>query len=263
MRSVESINTILDASSHSDSGDKRLLNEDRVLIKKYAISNEEWGMFLVADGLGSSHNKVASQIIVDQLSHWWDNDLATILSFPFEPELVLTRLDEKIAEINSKIFAIDSKKRIGSTLSLLLTMGDRYIIRHVGDSRIYLLNRENGIRQLTNDHSYVATQIAEGLLSAEDAKVHPKRNVITRCIGMKNTVSLFYCDGTINDDDMFLLCTDGFYNLISEDAILDIVFNSEIELLEKVIMLRKCIEIGVAHDNVSLVLVSKNTLRGV
>lgn len=260
MRSVESINTMLDASSHSDSGDKRLLNEDRVLIKKYAISNEEWGMFLVADGLGSSHNKVASQIIVDGLSHWWDNDLATILSFPFEPQLVFTRLDEAIAKINSKIFAIESKKRIGSTLSLLLTMGDKYIIRHVGDSRIYLLNRENGIRQLTNDHSYVATQIAEGLLSAEEAKVHPKRNVITRCIGMKNTVSLFSCDGTISDDDMFLLCTDGFYNLISEDAILDIVFNSEIELLEKVRSLRKCIEVGAAHDNVSLVLVSKNTL---
>jgi len=252
----------VNAGSHSDSGDKRLLNEDRVLIKKYAISNEEWGMFLVADGLGSSPSKVASQIIVDELSHWWDNDLATILSFPFEPELVFTRLDEKIAKINNKIFAIESDKRIGSTLSLLLTMADRYIIRHVGDSRIYLLNRENGIRQLTNDHSYVAMQMEKGVLSAEEAKVHPKRNVITRCIGMNNTVSLFSCDGTINDNDIFLLCTDGFYNLISEDAILDIAFNSEFELLEKVRTLRKCIEVGAAYDNVSLVLVSKNTSRG-
>jgi len=245
--------TMLDASSHSDSGDKRPLNEDRVLIKKYAISSEEWGMFLVADGLGSVRSNVASQIIVDGLSYWWDNDLATILSFPFEPELVFTCLDETIAKINSKIFAMAQK--LGSTLSLLLTMGDKYVIRHVGDSRIYLLNRKNGIRQLTNDHSYVAKQIAEGLLSVAEAKVHPKRNVITRCIGMKSTVSLFSCDGIINNDDMFLLCTDGFYNLISEDTILNTVFNSELNLSEKVQNLRKCIR--TAHDNVSLILMSK------
>lgn len=259
---VPSHTTTLVASSHSDSGDKRPINEDRVLIKKYSISNEPWGMFLVADGLGSNHNKVASQMIVDHLSYWWDNDLATILSFPFQPDVVLSRLDEAIEKINEKVFSVESERKIGSTLSLLLMMGDRYAIRHVGDSRIYLLNRHTGIHQLTTDHSYVATQVAAGLMSEEEAKVHPRRNVITRCIGMKSTVVMFSKEGIAKKDDMFLLCTDGFHNLISDSVILDIVFSSELQISEKVQILRKCIKRGVAHDNVSLVLVGNNTLRG-
>jgi len=255
MHSAASIATTLDVSTHSDSGDKRPFNEDRVLVKKYTIFNETWGMFLVADGLGSNHNKIASQIIVDGLSNWWDNDLATMLSFSFEPDVVFARLDETIAKINEKIFSIESEKKIGSTLSLLFMMEDKYVIRHVGDSRIYVLNRENGIRQLTEDHSYVAAQVAAGLMTAEEAKVHPKRNVITRCMGMKNTVSMFSHMGIAGENDVFLLCTDGFYNLISEDAILDIVFNSELQTSEKVQILRKCIKS--AHDNVSIILVSK------
>lgn len=262
MRSAASITSALDSSSLCDSGDKRPFNEDRVLEKKYTISNEPWGMFVVADGLGSNHNKVASQIVIDQLSHWWDNELATILSFSFKPETVCDRLDETIAKINNKVFMTESEKKIGSTLSLLMMMGDKYIIRHVGDSRIYLLNRGSGIRQLTEDHSYVAAQVAAGLMTTEEAKVHPKRNVITRCMGMKSTVSMFTHSGVVTADDVFLLCTDGFHNLVSEDVILDIVFNQELETSEKVQILRKCIRSGVAHDNVSIILVGKNTLRG-
>ena len=255
MHSATSITTTLDVSSHSDSGDKRPFNEDRILVKKYTVLGKTWGMFLVADGLGSNHNKVASQIIIEQLSKWWDNDLATILSFSFEPEIVFARLDETLAKINEEIFLLESEKKIGSTLSLLLMMEDRYIIRHVGDSRIYVLNRETGIRQLTQDHSYVAAQVAAGLMTAEEAKVHPRRNVITRCIGMKRSVSMFSHEGIVGENDVFLLCTDGFYKLISEDAILDVVFNNRLQTPEKVRILRNCIKN--AHDNVSIILVSK------
>jgi len=248
------LHTTLHAASHSDSGDKRPFNEDRVLTKQYTVLNEAWGMFLVADGSGGA-NKPASQMIMDRLSAWWEGELATILSFPHGTGAVLASLNETIAEINKKIFQTQPEKRTGSTLSLLLIMDDKYIISHVGDSRIYAINRESGIRQLTEDHSYVAAQVAAGHLTAEGAKWHPKRNVITRSIGMRPTVSMFTQTGVVGQNDSFLLCTDGFHKLITDDEVLNIVLSRELQTPEKVQALRNSIKS--AHDNISIILVTQ------
>jgi len=245
----------LAAHGISDKGDLRSIDEDRILLKKYDIANEEWGMFLVADGMGAKgRGGEASQIIIDVLSNWWENELATILSMPFEPDLLFDSLDTAIAIANAGVLKIQAGEMMGSTLSLLFMMGQKYIIRHVGDSRVYLLNKMQGIRQLTKDHTYVASQMRAGLLTAAEAKVHPKRNVVTQVIGAKPELSMFCSAGECMADDMFLLCSDGFHNLVSEKTILDIAFNAS-DITEKVTSLRNSIEAGKAYDNVSIVLV--------
>jgi len=245
----------LAAHGISDKGDSRPIDEDRILIKKYDIANEEWGMFLVADGMGAKgRGGEASQIIVDVLSSWWENELATILSMPFEPDLLFNSLDTAIATANANVLKLQAGEMMGSTLSLLFMMGQKYMIKHVGDSRIYLLNKERGVRQLTKDHTYVASQMRAGLLTAAEAKVHPKRNVVTQVIGAKPELNMFYSEGECMPDDMFLLCSDGFHNLVPEKTILDIAFNSS-DITEKVTSLRGSIDAGKAYDNVSIVLV--------
>ena len=246
---------VLDIGNSCDTGDMRKINEDRVLVKKCLYNDEEWGLFTVADGMGGmSRGGEASQIIIDVLSDWWENTLP-VLQGLVEPDLVIDSLDKAIEAANTQVVAIQSGKMIGSTLSLLFMIGRKYTTRHVGDSRIYMLNREYGIRQLTTDHSYVAEQVKQGNLTQNEARIHPKRNAITKCIGMKNMPVLCKQQGTCKIGDILLLCSDGFYGLVSDAAILDTVFDSPPFMEEKIIALRNRITKGKAHDNVSIILV--------
>lgn len=194
-------------------------------------------MFLVADGMGGRGGE-ASQTIVDVLSSWWDNDLPTILSLPFEMEMVLSSLDSTIAVANSNVLALHPQNPIVSTLSLLMVMGKKYAIRHVGDSRIYLIN--DAICQLTPDH----------IIETE-----PMRTVLAKCIGAKKVVSLFNLVGESKPGDMFLLCTDGMYRQVTDEMILATVLNCSIAIEEKANALRNAIPPGKAYDNVSIILV--------
>lgn len=249
-------NTKLYAAFSCDKGDLRPSNDDRVLVKKYQVSGEEWGMFLVADGMGSNMlGSEAAGIIVDHLSRWWDNDLAQILSLSFEVKYCLESLDNTIKKANRKVAKLQSDKVAGSTLSLVLIVGQEYVIRHVGDSRIYSIGLNYGIRQLTQDHTYVAAKIKEGLLTAQEAKNHPKRNILTKCIGTKNTPDMFKYEGKLAPNEYLLLCSDGFYKAASEEAIIHTVFNPTLSLEKKVGALRSSIATGSASDNVSIILV--------
>ena len=228
----------MQVSFSCDRGDIRTTNEDRVMVKKYAIFNEEWGLFLVADGM-SGRGGEASQTIVDVLTGWCDNDLATLLSLPFDMDLVVSSLDSAIAVANSNIRALQTGEPIVSTLSLVLVMGKKYIIRHVGNSRIYLVDGQ--IRRLTTDH-------------IADAGLTSKRPVLTMCMGANNAISLFEAEGERKPGDMFVICSDGLYDLVADDIILATVTNPSTPMIEKAQALRACIPQGKAHDNVSIIL---------
>lgn len=107
---------------------------------------------------------------------------------------------------------------MGTTLSVMWR-ADRYMyIAHVGDSRIYRL-RENKLEQITEDHSLVGEFVRAGLITKEEARVHPRRNIITRALGTEgdNTPTLLAADYL--PTDRFLLCTDGLTGMVSDDEI--------------------------------------------
>jgi len=249
----------LPSASSCDSGDIRHINNDRVLSKKYTINNEEWGLFVVADGMGTGNEKgrttaESSQIVIDTLSAWWDKDLATMLSIPYEPENIIESLDNAIKLANTKTATMQIGKLKGTTLSLLLIMGRKYSVKHVGNSRIYKINNRSGISMLTEDHTYAAVQIKAGMLTLEDAEVHPNRNALTRCLGTNLMPEIFEIDGDIESGDMFLICSDGFYRHISEESMLDIVTDRMLSVEDKLQALRMKIQYGNAQDNVSIIL---------
>ena len=252
---------MLDTAHVCDKGDMRSTNEDKVLIKKYVITNEEWGLFVVADGMDGKLGNDAAQIVIDTLSAWWDNELATILSMPFQESFIVNSLDKAIEVANNKIAAQQSEKVVGCTMSLLLLMGQRYLIRHVGGSRIYLLNKSSGIHQITEDHTYVARQVRAGLIAADDARSHPKRNIITRCMGTQEMPTLFGSVGDAVLGDILLICSDGYYKHVPDKAIFDIAADPSMPVAVKVPSLRLCIEYGKAHDNISIILVHPKIQR--
>jgi protein phosphatase len=107
---------------------------------------------------------------------------------------------------------------IGSTVVVLLAHGRSCGYLWAGDSRIYLC-RDGRLKQLTRDHSQVEDLLASGTLSAEDALHHPARNLITRAVGAADTLELDEETMKVNDGDVFLLCSDGISNQVTEQEI--------------------------------------------
>jgi protein phosphatase len=104
---------------------------------------------------------------------------------------------------------------MGTTASVLIVAGRRYLIGQVGDSRVYLL-RDGALRQLTKDHSYVQEQVDAGFLTPEQARYHPYSNVITRCVGASPEVEPDVYTGEVRIGDLFLVASDGLTGMVDD-----------------------------------------------
>jgi protein phosphatase len=172
------------------------------------------GVFWGAAGWGApAAGEVASQMAVDLIaSELADlNDLAAAEAGP--------RLSDTLKLANRQVFQRTMKEvektGMGSTASALLISDTRYLIGHVGDSRIYLV-RDGRMSQLTRDHSLVQEQVDAGLITAEQARHHPQSNVITCCIGMSSEIEPDIIGGETRVGDVFLLASDGLTGMVED-----------------------------------------------
>jgi protein phosphatase len=117
--------------------------------------------------------------------------------------------------IFERTLAESDKQGMGTTASVLILAGKRYLIGQVGDSRVYML-REGGLKQLTKDHSYVQEQVDAGLLTPEQARYHPYSNVITRCVGAGESIEPDTFAGEVKPGDVFLLASDGLTGMVDD-----------------------------------------------
>src|SRR5947208_981529 len=124
------------------------------------------------------------------------------------------------------------KQGMGTTVSVLIVSGRRYLIGQVGDSRVYLL-RDGALKQLTKDHSYVQEQVDAGFLTPEQARYHPYSNVITRCVGASPDVQPDVYSGEVRVGDLFLVASDGLTGMV-DDRRLQILLMSRAEPERKV-----------------------------
>ncbi|MGH7652758.1 MAG: Stp1/IreP family PP2C-type Ser/Thr phosphatase [Gemmatimonadaceae bacterium] len=203
----------LAVAARTDVGRIRKGNEDSL----HASANAYRGLFIVADGMGGhAAGEVASEMAVEIVSH----DLSDL------NDLDAADAHEKVAralrDANRAVFERTRTERdklgMGSTVSALLLSETRYVVGHVGDSRIYIV-RENHMQQLTKDHSLVQEQVDAGLLTPEQARRHPQSNVITRCIGMADDIDPDVFDGEARIGDTFLLASDGLTGMIDDRRI--------------------------------------------
>jgi len=247
----------IEISSHTDIGDVKQTNQDCIFSKSDIMNNHSVGLFIVADGCGGlSYGEEISKLVVTHFSRVWNHELKTLLQHHIIKAHDVDELLEKaIRDINAGALAfshqVDSK--VGSTVSLLLTIDNRFYIKNVGDSRIYLL-RDSKITQLTEDQSLVADMIRNGEITKEEAKNFKKKNVLTMCIGVFDEIKTYSKSGKIKPGDKFLLCCDGVHNHISPEKMIEIVRNKKSPFEGKAEELRNVIEQGMANDNVSTVI---------
>jgi protein phosphatase len=208
--------------ARSDVGRKRKGNEDSLFL------NPEQKLYVVADGMGGhAAGEVASRVAVDAI-----NEFVTLTSgneeitWPFGLDDTISyegnRLKTAIRHANRRVLEATRESAeyegMATTVAAVLVDGDTAHLAHVGDSRIYLW-REGEISQLTKDHSWVNEQIQSGVVSAEQARSHPLRNVVTRALGGRSDLLVDVQSRRMNAGDVLLLCTDGLTTMIGDEDI--------------------------------------------
>lgn len=223
----------------TDPGRVRSLNEDSLLLRP------DIGLWMVADGMGGHDaGDFASQTLVREMDR---------LKEPASAPALLAALEARVVEANAVLRA-EAESRgngavIGSTLACLMVYGDAYACLWSGDSRVYRV-RHGQILQLSRDHTEAQELVDRGTLSIEEARTWPRRNVITRAIGVFDTPELEMVQGRIEDGDLFLLCSDGLTEHVTDAEILAA---SVLRPLRRVCdrLLRTTLDRG-AKDNVTI-----------
>ncbi|TMC89284.1 MAG: Stp1/IreP family PP2C-type Ser/Thr phosphatase, partial [Chloroflexi bacterium] len=214
----------LDVAQLTDVGRKREHNEDNmayVIPKDPQVMAKKGALFIVADGMGGhAAGEVASEIAVDTVSNMYYQD---------DSDEVATSLLRAIKRANALIHqrAAENMLRsgMGTTCVAAVLRGNMAYIANVGDSRAYIV-RGGQVKQVSQDHSWVAEQVRAGLLTEDQARTHAQRNVITRCLGTQADVEIDVFPEPIEENDALVLCTDGLSGLVTDDEIRRIVNQS-------------------------------------
>jgi PPM family protein phosphatase len=203
----------------TDTGRRRANNEDNmisILPDDPHVLAQKGILLIVADGLGG-HDKgeVASEMVVSEVSKRYYDDA--------ENEDVVSSLLQAIQQANEAVYtgSIEggmTERVMGTTCTAAVLLDDHAYIMNVGDSRAYLV-RQGGVRQVSLDHSWVAEQVRAGILTAEQARGHVQRNVITRCMGAHLNVEVDVFKEIMQPGDILLLCSDGLSNMVSDEEI--------------------------------------------
>lgn len=229
------------ASAVTDIGRRRVSNEDAFGM------DEELGLYVVADGMGGhAAGEVASREAVDTVISMVRRDRAVaqaVAAGDRSPEALrrLSRtLEAAIQAATYMVFAIaenePEQRGMGTTLSALLLCEDLGVVAQVGDSRVYRV-RDSTVERLTEDHTLVAWQLKQGIISAAEAERSPHKNVITRAVGSRDYVQVDTSTFEVKANDRYLICSDGLHGYLVDDEIssmmegpVDIVAKTLIEL---------------------------------
>ncbi|HEY4688462.1 MAG TPA: Stp1/IreP family PP2C-type Ser/Thr phosphatase [Anaerolineae bacterium] len=213
------------AGSATDIGQVRSHNEDVLLtlVAEQLGDNalDAFGLFILADGMGGHQaGEVASSLAARTVAR-------EIIEHVYAPYLVHGRPDASQTPLTEALTqAVDEASKMvynnvpggGTTLTSVLIVNDRAVFAHVGDSRAYLYH-QGKLRQVTKDHSYVDKLVELGQLTAEEAAVHPQKNVLYRAVGQEGHLEVDTHLETIPSGGRLLLCSDGLWSMIADDEI--------------------------------------------
>lgn len=215
-------------------GSVRKNNEDSLLVGE--------NLFLVADGMGGhAAGEIASSLLVSTVKDFLNgkNDIDEVVlkdSIILSNKIILNKVKE-----NPNYFGM------GTTATMAYINDDKLYYAHVGDSRLYLF-RNNSLSQITEDHTYVASLLKKGEITAEEALNHPKKNFILRAVGVEENIEVDTGQFKIFAGDKLFLTTDGLVNCISNDVLMQILSENDIDPVDTMI---KYALNSIAKDNIT------------
>jgi serine/threonine protein phosphatase PrpC len=210
----------------SDVGRKRQANEDAYFL------DDPLGLYVVADGMGGhAAGEIASHEAVETIYGMVKRGVGEVTELvdPLDEEDAQTAcrlMESAVQGATYMVFSMAEldrgKSGMGTTISALLMLGDYAITAQVGDSRIYRINGET-VEQLTEDHTLIAWQLKQGIITPQEAKRSPHRNVITRAVGNREYVQVDTGLVPLSPGDRLLLCSDGLHGYLRQADIAPIV----------------------------------------
>lgn len=252
----------LNACCKTDIGLKRSQNEDVCAV------NSEFNFFMVADGMGgAAKGDLASKFFLQSVEEIFSATLAQ--SAPSLKERVYSCFedsdedpenpqDKALNQVKDKAYAcfenanktiqehikkIPQHTGMGCTAELLTFSDKSYVIGHVGDSRSYLLSSGGPLRQLTKDHSLVQDQVDSGTIGQQQASSSVLKNVLTRAVGVAPHLEVDVISGQTSPGEIFLLCSDGLYNMVTDEEIEAVlIFDAPLSLKAEIL-------VNMANDN--------------
>ncbi|MFT5503980.1 MAG: serine/threonine-protein phosphatase Stp1 [Gammaproteobacteria bacterium] len=228
----------------------RSRNEDSILVL------DEENVWMVADGMGGHHaGDFASQTISNNLGLFKQQDA-------LEDSILL--LEENILNSNSiirnKALKLGKNETIGSTVVCVYLWQDCLFVFWAGDSRLYRF-RDSLLERMTEDHSYVEELVRMGKIQASEAEAHPAANVVLKAVGIDDTLAMDFDHIKLQENDIFIICSDGLYKDLEEAKLTAIISNYNSDM---VILSEKLLEASLAAggtDNTSIIAL-KTSIKG-
>ena len=245
----------IESAGITDVGRKRKGNEDSLFL------DDGLGLYIVADGMGGHQaGEVASRLAVDVITRHIIETLADAETSG-DGKAEMKSVGDAIQLANHAIYEHAREQPeyagMGSTVVVVVFFANKLCVGHVGDSRLYRF-RDSLLEQVTQDHSVVQELVSRGLVTAEEARQSVNKNLVTRALGVDPTVTPDISEHVIQDDDIYLLCSDGLNDVLADGDI-------EMMLIEH----RRQLEDAVQHmidtanerggpDNISVILIRAN-----
>lgn len=240
--------------SITDVGRVRSQNQDYVFASDTPVGKLA-NLFVVADGMGGHRagdraSSCAVSVFVSSVKKSKDRNPVNIMR---------KALEKANASVYKEANSSKALQGMGTTIVSATIDKDTLYVANIGDSRLYLL-RDKNIRQITRDHSLIEEMIRIGGITREEGRFHPDRNVITRAVGVRESVEADFFDETVKENDILLLCSDGLSNMVEDDEIKEIISNAPDLESAANRLVKKANENG-GRDNITVLLAKVNEVE--
>ena len=234
----------------TDVGKARDLNEDSYYVPQ---EEDDLKLFIVADGMGGYNGgEIASSLAIKAAKSYIETNF---ISTPKDRESIAELIKSGMQYANMVVYEKSKEdealKGMGTTMEICFLYENKMYIGHIGDSRIYRI-RKGTMRKLTKDHSYVEQLVEEKKITREEANNHPKKNMLTKALGCTPFVEPDIRARNVEKNDIFIMCTDGLTNMVSEEEICDTVIKNPEKAAE--VLVKQANNFG-GYDNITVVII--------
>ena len=221
------------ATAYSETGSTKPVNQDGYFMKSGHFGEKLVCLAVICDGMGGCEaGEKASNMVIVAIDNWFTSQLQEmILNNSVEMELDES-INKFLTEMNDDLisYGLQHQIQLGTTCSILLIIGKKVFVYHVGDSRIY--HQVKGeVQLLTDDQTVAAKKVRDGEMTLEEAKKSRERSILLQCVGVRNSVKPSKKIGKVNENDSFLLCSDGFYHALTPNEVKTLLMQSNIEAI--------------------------------
>lgn len=210
--------------AHTDVGISKKINQDAFCLKIAKTSAANIAFAVMCDGMGGLNNgEYASALVVNAFSNWFENEFPVIVGKDVPMDKVTNRWREIVADQGQKVLEYGNVNGIslGTTLTALLIVNNKFASIHVGDSRLYKIS--DAMHQITKDQTVAAYEIEQHRMTVAEAKNDRRSNILLQCVGASKVIEPQIITGAVAENDAFMLCSDGFRHQISSEEMYGVI----------------------------------------